>query len=197
MSVLLVSHVGVSLLAILFGFFVVFAFLSGKRHETWMSFFLATTTATSVTGFLFPADKITPGHVFGVLSLLALGIAVATRNDEKHLGAWSRTHIVSILVSFYLNAFVLVVQLFQKVPDLKALAPTQSEPPFALSQLALLSSFLLVGYLSFRRNRLLQVKTIKRVLQVVTNRAEDGTSLARSGTYRGLRQISLLEATMD
>ena len=39
------------------------------------------------------------------------------------------------MIAFYLNVFVLVAQLFAKVPSLKGLAPTQSEPPFLIAQL--------------------------------------------------------------
>jgi len=35
----------------------------------------------------------------------------------------------------------LIAQLFMKVPALKALAPTQSEPPFKVSQLVVLIVF--------------------------------------------------------
>jgi hypothetical protein len=169
MTTLLVGHVLISLSGIFSGFLVASSFLLGRRHEHWMSFFLATTVMTSVTGFMFPADHVSPGHVFGVLSLISLSIAVATRNSERHMGAWSRTHIASVLFAFYLNAFVLVVQLFQKVPALTALAPTQSELPFAVAQLLLLSAFIAAGYLSFRHNRALQVRGINHVLRLVTS----------------------------
>jgi hypothetical protein len=52
---------------------------------------------------------------------------------------------VSAVVALYLNVFVLIAQLFQKVPQLKALAPTQSEPPFAVTQLGVLVLFVLLG----------------------------------------------------
>jgi hypothetical protein len=41
--------------------------------------------------------------------------------------------------------FVLVVQLFLKVPAMQALAPTQSELPFALTQLLVLAVFVALG----------------------------------------------------
>lgn len=45
----------------------------------------------------------------------------------------------------YLNCFVLVAQSFQKVPFLKALAPSQADPPFGIAQLALLAGFVYLG----------------------------------------------------
>lgn len=61
------------------------------------------------------------------------------------------------MIALYLNVFVLVVQLFQKVPALKTLAPTQSEPPFAVTQLVVLALFVLltiIAAISFRREQL-------------------------------------------
>lgn len=169
MSALVASHVAISLVAIAAGFVVTYAFLAGKRMEGWTSIFLATTIATSASGFLLPADRILPSHVVGVISLIALTVAVATRNDERQFRAWSRTYIVSALTSFYLNMFVLVVQLFLHVPSLKALAPTQTEPAFAIAQVALLTAFFAVGYLSMNRNRTLHVSAIYRVLAAATS----------------------------
>jgi hypothetical protein len=57
------------------------------------------------------------------------------------------------MLSLYLNVFVLIVQLFQKVALLKALAPTQSEPPFLAAQGVTLLFFVAViiaGALKFR-----------------------------------------------
>ena len=57
------------------------------------------------------------------------------------------------MISLYLNVFVLVAQLFQKVTALKALAPTQSEPPFAITQLVVLGIFVLLTILAAKRFR--------------------------------------------
>ena len=56
-------------------------------------------------------------------------------------------------IALYLNCFVAVVQAFQKIPSLQTLAPTQSEPPFAIAQLALLAAFIWLGYLTVKRFR--------------------------------------------
>ena len=64
----------------------------------------------------------------------------------KHLaGPWRRVYVVESVVQLYFNVFVLVVQLFQKFPLLHASAPTQKEPPFALSQLLVLALFIWLG----------------------------------------------------
>lgn len=43
------------------------------------------------------------------------------------------------VLALYLNIFVAVVQAFQKVPTLHALAPSGSEPPFAATQSVVLA----------------------------------------------------------
>jgi len=49
------------------------------------------------------------------------------------------------VIALYFNVFVLVVQTFEKVPALHAMAPTQTEPPFKLTQLVVLAIFVLLG----------------------------------------------------
>ena len=110
-----------------------------------------------------------PSHIVGIISLITLAVAVATRNDERPFRAWSRTYIVSALTSFYLNVLVLVVQLFLKVQSLKALAPTQTEPAFAITQVSLLAIFFTLGYFSMGRNRVLHVSALYRVLAAATS----------------------------
>jgi hypothetical protein len=100
--------------------------------------FLLTTVLTSVTGFFFPYTKITPGIVLGVLSLITLAIALFALYARHLSGGWRRTYAVTALIALYFNVFVLVAQLFEKVPAIHALAPTQTEPPFKVAQLLLL-----------------------------------------------------------
>jgi hypothetical protein len=46
------------------------------------------------------------------------------------------------MIALHLNFFVLILQAFLKVPMLKATAPTQSEPPFLLTQSVVLVLFI-------------------------------------------------------
>ena len=57
------------------------------------------------------------------------------------------------MIALYLNVFVGVVQAYEKVPALKALAPTQSEPPFAITQLLVLMIFLFLTIIAAIRFR--------------------------------------------
>jgi hypothetical protein len=145
LATLTLVHVGISLLGIASGAVVAYGLVIGKRLDRWTALFLGTTVATSATGFLFPADRFLPSHGFGILSLVMLGFAIVARYRKQLAGHWNTTYIVTALGSLYLNVFVLVVQSFLKVPALKALAPTQTEPPFAVAQAVVLLGFIALG----------------------------------------------------
>ena len=137
-------HVVISLIAIFAGLVVVFGLLTGKRLDGWTALFLTTTVLTSVTGFFFPFHGVTPAIIVGIISLVLLAVAILARYARHLAGHWRLIYVVSAMIALYLNVFVLVVQLFQKVSALKAMAPTQSEPPFAVTQLVVLALFVLL-----------------------------------------------------
>jgi len=134
-------HVLLSLIGIGSGLVMLFGLLNGKRLDGWTALFLFTTVATSVTGFGFPFDHLLPSHKVGILSLVFLTVAILARYSFRLAGGWRRTYVISASIALYLNVFVAVVQAFEKVPALKALAPTQSEPPFLVAQLVVLALF--------------------------------------------------------
>jgi len=138
-------HVVISLIGILSGFVVLFGMLAGKRFNGWTGVFLATTTATSVTGFFFPFHGLTPGIVVGIISLAVLAVAIFARYARNLAGAWRKTYVISAVLALYLNVFVLIVQSFLKLPALKEIAPTQNDPPFKLTQLVVLVTFIALG----------------------------------------------------
>jgi len=144
-------HVLVSLGGIVSGAVVVLGLLAAERREVWTALFLATTVTTSVTGFGFPFTGVLPSHAIGVLSLVVLTLAIVGRYRRHLAGAWRWIYAAGAVMALYFNVFVLVVQLFRKVPALKALAPTQSELPFVATQLAVLLVFLVLGYGAVRR----------------------------------------------
>jgi len=144
-------HVALSLVGILAGFVVVFGLVSEKRLNGWTAVFLTNTVATSATGFLFPYHGFKPSYAVGIVSLLVLAIAIFAFYGRGLVGAWRRTYVVSAVISLYLNSFVLIAQLFMKVPALKALAPTQSEPPFLVTQVAVMVIFIALGFLAGKR----------------------------------------------
>jgi hypothetical protein len=146
-------HVVISLVAIASGFVVVFGLISGKRLDRWTAFFLSTTVATSVTGFGFPIHGFTPGIGLGIVSLLVLAVSLFARYGRHLAGIWRRVYVVTAVMALYLNFLVLIVQSFQKVPALKALAPTQSEPPFLIAQVIAMIVFIVLGFLAAIRFR--------------------------------------------
>lgn len=138
-------HVALSLIGIGSGFVVVYGLLTSRLMGGWTMTFLTTTVATSVTGFMFPVHKLLPAHVLGILSLIALTFAILGRYRHELRGGWRKTYVIASIVALYFNVFVLIVQLFEKVPALKALAPTQTEPPFQAAQLTALVIFIALG----------------------------------------------------
>ena len=143
-------HVVISVVGILSGLVVIGGLLAGARLEGWTALFLVTTTVTSVTGFGFPASAVSPAHIVGGLSLVVLTACLAARYWRKLDGGWRTTYVVTAVVATYLNVFVLVVQLFAKTPALAQLAPTQQEPPFALTQALVLALFAWLGWAAVR-----------------------------------------------
>ena len=137
-------HVVVSVAGIISGLVVAGSLAGGRRLGGWGAVFLVTTLATSVTGFGFPSQDLLPSHVVGILSLVILaGVVIAL--VKQVTGAWLRVYAAGVVAATYFNTFVLVVQLFRRLPDLSQLAPTQSEPPFALVQLVVLGIFVWLG----------------------------------------------------
>lgn len=149
---LTLAHVIISLVGIVSGFVVLGGLLKSRRLDGWTALFLATTVLTSVTGFLFfPFEKLLPSHVFGVLSLGLLAVAIVARYPQRMAGGWRSTFIVTAILAQYLNFFVLIVQSFQKVPALHKLAPTQTEPAFAVAQGAAFVLFAVLTVLAVKR----------------------------------------------
>ena len=135
-------HTVLSLIGIGAGLVVMFGFLRGTERGGWTLLFLVTTVATCVTGFGFPFDRLLPAHKVGIVSLVVLAVAIVARYAFHLAGAWRRVYVICAAVALYLNVFVGVVQAFQKIPALTALAPNQTELPFVVTQLVVLALFI-------------------------------------------------------
>ncbi len=144
-------HVLISLAGIASGLVVMYGFLTNKRLDGWTAVFLTTTALTSLTGFLFPFKGMTPAIMVGIISIVVLAITIVIRY-RLHL-AWRKTYVIAACAALYFNVFVLVVQSFEKVSILKAIAPTQKEPPFAVAQLAVLVLFVVLTTFAVKRFR--------------------------------------------
>lgn len=146
-------HVIVSLIGIAFGLAVAIGMTKGTSKRVWDVHFLVLTALTSATGFLFHVTGFLPSHAFGIMTLLALAVAIPALFKFRLAGRWRAAYIVTVLFALYLNVFVAVVQAFQKIPAVNAFAPTQSEPPFAIAQSLVLAAFVYIGYLALKRFR--------------------------------------------
>lgn len=151
MTLFTVVHVLISLVGIVSGFVVVAGMIANKPLPGWTSVFLATTVATSVTGFMFPVHHFMPSHGVGIVSLIVLTFTLLARYLFKLEGGWRKIYAVTAVVALYLNTFVLVVQSFLKIPALHALAPNGNERPFAVAQGAVLVVFVALGIFAARK----------------------------------------------
>jgi hypothetical protein len=150
MTTFTIVHVVLSLVGIVSGLVVIAGLIAARRLDGWTVLFLASTVATSVTGFGFPVDHVLPSHVVGVISLVVLAVAILARYVRHLAGAWRTIYVIGTVVALYLNVFVLIVQAFRRVPALTAMAPTQSEPPFLVAQLVVMGLFVVSGIAAVR-----------------------------------------------
>jgi hypothetical protein len=141
-------HVIITLVAIGSGLIVVGGMFASRTLSGTTALFLFTTALTSVTGFLFPIHGFTPALGVGILACVILAIALFALYKEHLVGSWRWIYVITAVVSLYLNVFVLVAQSFMKVSALNALAPTQSEPPFAITQAAVLLVFIVIALIA-------------------------------------------------
>lgn len=146
-------HVAISLVAIAAGFVVLFGLLAGKRRDGWTALFLATSALTSITGFMFPFEKVTRGIVLGIILLAVLAPTIPARYSFHLAGTWRSVYTIGATLALYLNFFALITQSFEKAPFLHQLAPTGTEAPFVATQLLVLIAFIVLGTLATKRFR--------------------------------------------
>jgi hypothetical protein len=144
-------HIFISVLALFSGFIVLYGLWTSQRMPAVTAFFLLTTIVTSVTGFPIPPFGMDPPRIVGIISLVALAVAVVALYFMKLRGIGRLLYIAGAVFALYLNTFVFVVQSFQKFPSIASLAPTQSEPPFLIVQVATLLFFVVAGLIALRK----------------------------------------------
>jgi hypothetical protein len=155
-------HVVISLVGIFSGLMVAFGMIASRRLDRLTALFLVTTVATSITGFMFPYHGFTPAIGVGIISMVVLALAIFARYRRHLAGGWRRTYVISSMIALYLNVFVLVVQLFEKVPTLHALAPKGSEPPFVITHVIVMAIFIVLGILAVKGFREQTIRVIDR-----------------------------------
>jgi hypothetical protein len=147
-------HVFLSLVGIGAGLVVIAGLIAGRMLRIVTALFFVSTVLTSVTGFLFPFKGVTPGIILGVLSLIALLVAIIALYGKGLSGAWRGAYVINVSVAEWFNVFVLFAQLFAKVPALKAIAPTQASPAFGITQLVVLVIFIVLTIRAFKGFRI-------------------------------------------
>jgi hypothetical protein len=148
-----IIHTLISLIAIFTGIVIVFGMLARNRLDGWTKWFLTTAVLTTVTGFFFPFHGLTPAFTLGIITVPVLAITIYARYAKQLAGAWRWIYVIGAVLSLYFNLFVFVVQAFEKLPALHALAPTQTEPPFKLTQLIVLAVAILLAIVAVIRFR--------------------------------------------
>ena len=148
-------HLAISLAAILTGLPVLAALLKGQTPVTLTGIFLGLTVLTSATGFLFHNTSVTPAMVVGAVSLGVLAVALFALYGRQLAGRWRTAYVITALLAFYLNVFVLVIQSFIKIPALHALAPSipPAGPIFGAVQGVVLIAFIVAGWRAVKAGR--------------------------------------------
>ena len=146
-------HTWLSLIALGAGAVVIMGLISLRPMPAWTAVFLLTAVATSATGFALPFERVLPSHIVGGIALVVLAVALLAQYRFRLAGAWRWLYALAAIASVYLLAFVGVVQAFLKIPSLHALAPTGSEAPFAVTQVAVLAVFVALAVVAVRTSR--------------------------------------------
>jgi hypothetical protein len=139
------AHVILSLVGIVAGLVTVGGLAAGRQLGGWAGAFLACTFLTNLSGFGFPFVRFLPSHGVGIVSLVLLPVVIFALYGRQLAGGWRRVYVVGAVIALYLNVFVLIAQLFRRVPALIVLAPKQQESPFLVTQLLLMVLFIGLG----------------------------------------------------
>ena len=155
LSAVTAIHINISLIAIITGLIVMLGMLGSRPIPGLTAIFLVFTILTSITGFMFPFERLLPSHIIGILSLVLLAVACFALYGMQLEGAWRRIYVLTALIALYLNVFVLAIQGFLKIPVLHALAPGNppNGPSFAVVQGLVLLFFAVMIVRVWRRYR--------------------------------------------
>jgi D-alanyl-lipoteichoic acid acyltransferase DltB (MBOAT superfamily) len=148
-----ILHVLISLVALVSRVGQTIAFTQGNDPYSTRLVFLVATAANLLTGFLFPFHGVTPAIVIGALNTVILVGTIVASARQNRSRLWAVSYVIGSLALLYFNCLVFIVQSFQKVPSLHAMAPVGNEPPVIVSQGVLFLVAIAAGYLCLRRTR--------------------------------------------
>ncbi|MSR06846.1 MAG: hypothetical protein EXR93_07265 [Gemmatimonadetes bacterium] len=144
-------HVLISVVGLGAGFGILAGLLNGKQFNGMTGLFLVSTVLTNATGFGFPFFGLHPSHIVAAISLVVLAVTIYAYYARRLAGRWRRVYVAGAVMALYFNVFLLLTQLFRKVPAMFELAPTQSEAPFAASQGLVFLVFAWLGWRAMKR----------------------------------------------
>jgi len=145
-------HVALSLVAIVSGFVALLVGPLGSRMAAGVTaLFLASTFATSVTGFMFPFTRLAPGHITGTLTLMALVPTLIALYRYRLTGPWRRIYAIGAAVGLYLNVFIAVLHAFGRMTVLHPLAPKLAAPSLLATQFVVMALFVALFLLAGKR----------------------------------------------
>jgi hypothetical protein len=153
LDVLTLTHVLITVAAIVTGFVVLGHMRTSRLCNSWTGTFLATSVLTSVTGFVFfHPPGFTPAQGVGIIALLVLAPTLYALYLKHLAGVWRPVYVIGAVISLWFNVFVLIIQLFQKVPVLQPLAGNPpSGPVFGAVQGIVLIAFVIAGWRGVKR----------------------------------------------
>lgn len=155
-SFLVWIHVIISLVPLVAGVPVARGLLAGRDSGWWTDIFFITVILTTASGFILPAPGFTPALGLGIISTVMILAMLAARYRFGLAGGWRWVWSIGLMLSFYFDCFVLVTQLFTKVPALMRTAPVPGAPGGALFgavQFVVLAAFVVLTVVAARRYR--------------------------------------------
>lgn len=150
LAILTLIHTALSFIALALGIPAINALLTNRPATRITRLFILTAWATTLTGYLFPFNGVTPAILTGIVAIAALSVVYLAQHF-KLKGHWRWLYVTGMVANLYLLVFVTIAQAFLKIPALTALAPTGTEAPFAIAQLLNLALFGYIGYRAVRR----------------------------------------------
>ena len=152
-GVLIAVHTALSLMALTAGIPAVLRLFGAALPRRLTIAFLALAALSTATGFLLPFTRITPAVATGMASTAALALLFAALRFGRLEGVWRRVYPACVVASLFFQVFVAIAQTFSKNFVMRALAPNVSQGLFAISELAAVAVFVLIGIAAVRAFR--------------------------------------------
>lgn len=144
-SILTLIYIVCNMIAIGAGAAVLFGLITGELLDDYALLFLRFALATSVTGLLFPSDRLLPSQKICMLSIYGSGLAVIAWRKFQLARVWRSVFALNITMVLYMSLLVAVAQLFEYIPVFNALPPTPSRRASLVARLLVTAIFVMLG----------------------------------------------------